>query len=136
MMIVPAVLLAGAALLGLVPGAVPAVERAAARFADHAAYARWILSSGGVAWPHVASSDVEAPDDVYGLLAVGGAFSTAALGLFGRPLRESLPRGVRDPARAFVRRLRYLHSGHVGDYIAWWSAGASVLGAVCLLVLR
>jgi hypothetical protein len=28
-----------------------------------------------------------------------------------------------------------LHSGHVGDYVAWWTAGAALLGATCLLVL-
>jgi hypothetical protein len=39
------------------------------------------------------------------------------------------------PTRTALRKLRHLHSGEIGDYIAWWTAGASVLGAVCLLAL-
>jgi hypothetical protein len=35
-----------------------------------------------------------------------------------------------------VVSVRGLHSGHIGDYIAWWTAGAGLLGAVCLLALR
>jgi hypothetical protein len=31
--------------------------------------------------------------------------------------------------------LRRLHSGEIGDYIAWWTAGTAVLGAACLLAL-
>jgi hypothetical protein len=32
--------------------------------------------------------------------------------------------------------IRGLHSGHIGDYIAWWSAGVSLIGGVCLITLR
>jgi multicomponent Na+:H+ antiporter subunit D len=135
MVVVPAVLLALAAVIGLVPGAVPAIERAAARFADHGAYARWVLGSGRVAWPKLTASHVETKDVLYGLLAALGAIAAAALGLFGRPVRESLPRAVGGPAREALRGLRHLHSGHIGDYIAWWTAGAGALGGVCLLAL-
>jgi hypothetical protein len=131
MMVVPALLLVGAAVLGLVPGAVPGVERAAARFVDHGAYARWVLDSAHVSWPAVTTSHVQAIDVLYALLAAAGAIGAAALGLFGRPFRESLPRTVREPARNGLRKLRHLHSGQIGDYIAWWSTGASVLGGVC-----
>jgi len=136
MIVVPAVLLILAAGLGLVPGGVPAVERGAARFTDHAAYAQWVLAGSPVAWPHVATSHIEAADAVYALLAVAGAVAAAVLGLFGRPLRAALPGAIRTPARAVVRQVRLVHSGHIGDYIAWWSAGASLLGGVCLLALR
>jgi multicomponent Na+:H+ antiporter subunit D len=136
MMLVPALLLVAAALLGLIPGAVPGVERAAARFIDHAAYARWVLAGAHVSWPPLTPSHVEALDVLYSLLAVCGAVAAAALGLFGRPLREALPTSISSPARSLVRGVRYLHSGHIGDYIAWWSAGASLLGGICLLALR
>jgi multicomponent Na+:H+ antiporter subunit D len=137
MIAVPAVLLVLAALGGLVPGAVPWVERAAARFTDHAAYARWVLhGASGIAWPAVSSSHVPLHDVLTALAGLAGALGAAALGLFGRPLREALPAGVRVPARHVVRTLRDLHSGHIGDYITWWSVGASVLGGVCLVALR
>lgn len=64
-----------------------------------------------------------------------GQIAAAALGLFGRPLRESFPRGLQNTTRDALRGLRHLDSGHIGDYIAWWTAGASALGAVCLLAL-
>jgi multicomponent Na+:H+ antiporter subunit D len=135
MIAVPAVLLVLAALVGLVPGAVPGVERAAARFTDHAAYAQWVLGTGHVHWPAVLASHVAAKDVLLAVLAVAGALGAAALGLFGRPLRESLPAAVRGPARDAVRGLRHLHSGHIGDYIAWWTAGAGLIGGVCLVAL-
>ena len=96
---------------------------------------QWVLGSGHVSWPQVAPSHVEMMDVLYSLLAVAGAIGAAALGLFGRSLRESLPRVVRDPARAALRGLRQLQSGHIGDYIAWWTAGAGLLGGACLLAL-
>lgn len=86
-------------------------------------------------WPAVELAHIEPLDVVYALVAVAAAVGVALLGLFGRPLRESLPRRVREPTRAALRRLRHLHSGEIGDYIAWWTAGASVLGAACLLAL-
>ncbi len=135
MKIVPAVLLAAAVLVGLIPGAVPAVQQAAARFADHSAYSAWVLHGVRVSWPNVTSGHLERIDVLFALLALAGALASAALGLFGRPLRESLPRHIREPARNGLRLLRQVHSGHIGDYIAWWTAGVSVLGGVCLLVL-
>jgi multicomponent Na+:H+ antiporter subunit D len=72
------------------------------------------------------------------LIGCGGsllAIALAALGLFGRPLREALPASVRNPARDVVATVRELHSGHIGDYIAWWTAGAASFGAICLLAL-
>jgi hypothetical protein len=32
--------------------------------------------------------------------------------------------------------LRELHSGHIGDYIAWWTAGAALFGGASLVFLR
>jgi multicomponent Na+:H+ antiporter subunit D len=135
MLIVPTVLLVGAAVLGLVPSAVPAVELAAARFVDHGAYAQWVLHGLHVVWPPVAPSHEPAVDVLYAALSVAGAVAMAAVGLFGRPLRARLPAGIRDSSRSALRGLRRLHSGHIGDYIAWWSAGAAALGLVCLLSL-
>ncbi len=135
MLVVPAALLAGAAVLGLVPGAIPGIERAAARFTDHRAYEAWVLHGAHIAWPAVHVVQVKAIEVVTGVLASAGAFALAALGLFGRPLRERLPDRISVPVRGAARSLRGLHSGHIGDYIAWWTAGASLLGTACLLAL-
>jgi multicomponent Na+:H+ antiporter subunit D len=136
MIAVPAVLLVSAAVLGLIPSALPGVERAAARFVDHRAYARWVLHAMPVHWPRVATSHEEPADLYYAVLAVAGAVGAAALGLFGRPVRERLPAGIRGLSRSVLRGLRRLHSGHIGDYIAWWSTGAGALGLVCLVSLK
>jgi multicomponent Na+:H+ antiporter subunit D len=135
MIVVPAALLALAAAVGLIPGAVPSIARMAARFTDHAAYPAWVLHAIHLHWPIPASSHVQAEDVAYGVAAVLGALAVAGLGLFGRPLRTALPDMLTRPATVALHGLRLLHSGHIGDYIAWWTAGASVLGGVCLLAL-
>jgi hypothetical protein len=43
---------------------------------------------------------------------------------------------VREPCLAAVHGVRQLHNGHIGDYIAWWTAGASLIGGTCLIALR
>ena len=136
MIAVPTVLLLGAAVIGLIPEALAAAERAASRFTEHGAYARWVLTGSNVSWPSVKPTQIATVDVIYSLLAIGGALGAAALGLFGRPLREGAPAILTRPARDVVRVLRGLHSGHIGDYVAWWSAGASLLGGICLVVLK
>jgi len=136
MLIVPALLLALAAAVALIPGAVPAIENAAARFTDHGAYATWVLAGAPPHWPPRPVSHVSGADVSYGLASIAGALGFAALGLFGRPLRAALPARVRVRGLAAVHALRRLHDGHIGDYIAWWTAGAGVIGGTCLIALR
>jgi multicomponent Na+:H+ antiporter subunit D len=136
MLIVPGVLLAAGVIGGLVPGAVAWVARSAARFADHGAYAQWVLHGQSVRWPPAPPTHVETVDMIIGVLTLLAAFAVAAAGLFGRPLLHRLPRRVRAGGRGAVVGLRGLHSGHIGDYIAWWTTGAGLLGGACLLALR
>jgi multicomponent Na+:H+ antiporter subunit D len=136
MLITPALLLALALAVALIPGAVPAIETAAGRFADHTAYARWVLQGAAPMWPAASVSHIAGSDILFALLATAGALAAAAIGLFGRPLRSSLPAPLRAPSLRAVHSLRRLHDGHIGDYIAWWTAGASVIGGSCLIVLR
>lgn len=136
MVIVPAVLLVLAAGLSFVPGALQWASRAAGLMADHRAYAAWVLHGARVPLP-IEPHDHASVTEV--LISFGGvvlAVVLAALGLFGRPLREALPAAVGNPARALVVTVRAAHSGHIGDYIAWWTAGAASFGAICLLALR
>ena len=136
MLIVPGVLLAVSVLAGLVPGAVPWVARSAARFVDHPAYATWVLHGGGLHWPPAPAIRVETVDVIIGVLTLIAAFGVACAGLRGRPLLARLPGGVHARGRGAVLSLRGLHSGHIGDYIAWWTTGAGLLGGACLLALR
>jgi multicomponent Na+:H+ antiporter subunit D len=136
MLVVPAVLLLAVIVVGLIPGAVPGIETAAAHFVDHGAYIHWVLHGGAAPFGPAHTSHVQTYDYLYGAGATLGAIALAALALFGRPLRERLPPVLGRPVTAAVHGLRELHSGHIGDYIAWWTAGAAVLGGSSLVLLR
>ncbi len=136
MMLVPAVMIIGVLVLGLIPGAVPGVERYAAQFVEHDLYSAWVLRGARVPLPVVAPSHISVSDYGYGVISTLGALGVAAVGLFGyrlRALRNSWPA---ERVAAAVWGLRQLHSGHVGDYIAWWSAGVSLIAGICLIALR
>jgi multicomponent Na+:H+ antiporter subunit D len=136
MVIVPAVLLILAAGLNFVPGALDWAYRAAGLLADHRAYAAWVLHGAHVPLPSEPPEHVSTTEILIGCGGIGLGLSLAALGLFGRGLRMALPAAVREPVRTLVGTVRGVHSGHIGDYIAWWTAGAASFGAVCLLALR
>jgi multicomponent Na+:H+ antiporter subunit D len=136
MLIVPGVLLAGAIAVGLIPGAVPGIEVAAAHLREHAAYAAWVLHGAPPHFAPAATSHVEWFDYAYGALAAAGAVLAAALGLFGAPLRRRIPAALLHPVSVGLHALRGLHSGHIGDYIAWWTTAAAVFGGASLVFLR
>jgi multicomponent Na+:H+ antiporter subunit D len=135
MLIVPALLLIGAIVIGLIPGAVPGIEVAAGHFTDHRRSLDWVLR-GVVSLSHASTSQIEGFDYLYGAGAVVGAIALAALGLFGRPLHQRLPPRLLAPATGALGTLRRLHSGHIGDYIAWWTVGAALLSGSTLIFLR
>jgi multicomponent Na+:H+ antiporter subunit D len=136
MLAVPAVLLAGSIVLGLIPGLVPGIERMATHFTDHAAYARWVLRDVPGHFAPASTSHVETFDYLYAAGGTLGALAIAALTLFGYPLLGRMPAALLAPPRRALTRLRRLHSGHIGDYIAWWTAGAAALGGTSLILLR
>jgi multicomponent Na+:H+ antiporter subunit D len=117
----PAALLIVFALIwGLVPGLADAAAAAGARFADTAGYARAVLQGATVAGPgaHAAAPALSAY--LYGLLGCAGAIAIGAAPL---------------PPVAALRPFRALHSGRVGDYLAWTAAGTAALAAACALAL-
>jgi multicomponent Na+:H+ antiporter subunit D len=123
MFTVPAVLLAGALAAGLVPSLWTTVGAAADAFTDHAGYTAAVLHTGGPVPPavHTPAPHWTQPGVLLGLLAT----ATAAL-LALATVRRPVPHG---PAR-WLRPLRRLHSGHVGDYVAWFLAGTTLLAAL------
>jgi len=56
--------------------------------------------------------------------------------VFGGPLARHAPRALLDRPAAALRGLRTLHSGHVGDYIAWFTFAMASLGGLFALTLR
>ncbi|MFG2819611.1 proton-conducting transporter membrane subunit [Kitasatospora sp. NPDC048365] len=121
---VPAVLLALAAVLGCVPAAGHAIARGAAVFTDPDRYREAVLAgrdaSAALAVPHTAWT---VPGLLLGLLSAGLAVALAAAAAHQRG--PWLADG--HPAVRAVRALRRLHSGRLGDYLAWLTLGIAVL---------
>ncbi len=110
MLAVPGVLLAGA----LLAGVTPALHAAVALAADEAAPGVTVA----VMPPHWSAAGL-----LLGLLSAAVATGLAVL-------------AVRHPqhtrSRHWLNPLRLLHSGHIGDYVAWTMAGTALLAALTL----
>ncbi|MFI6764834.1 complex I subunit 5 family protein [Streptomyces sp. NPDC050355] len=122
MLVVPALLLAGALAVGLVPGLWTGAGRAADAFTDHGGYLAAVLydrpeEPAPTPAPHWTTSGV-----LWDLLATALAVTLAML---------AVRRPTGEPAR-WSTALRRLHSGHVGDYVAWFLAGVTLLGSLML----
>ena len=128
-MLVPIlVLLAGSLAVGVLPGVHTAAERAAAVFTDGAGYAHEALT--GTAAPlHLPEPEGNwsASGVLLGLLSAALAVGIAAAGLWGRRIpAHDLAAWVVRPAMTALRRV---HSGHLGDYVAWLMTGMVSLAA-------
>lgn len=130
LLLLPAVALLAAGLaLGLLPDIAGRAVRAASVFSDRRAYVASVI--GGKA-PH-ASAPIAAPGaSLATLLGDGaeaaGAVVFAALLLWVKRLQAAVG--------AATRLLRKLHSGHVGDQVAWSLAGLAALAGLCSLAFR
>ncbi|MGK5727995.1 complex I subunit 5 family protein [Streptomyces sp. URMC 124] len=121
MVTVAALLLAGSLAVGTVPALTGAVTAAAEFFMDHAGYAAAVLDGGPAG----------RPQGPYAWWTWAGA----GLGLLSTALAVALAARSVGPSSRTVpwsAPLRRLHSGHVGDYVAWTMAG---IGLVSLLAL-
>jgi multicomponent Na+:H+ antiporter subunit D len=130
----PMLALATAGLLVvLLPGLSESTERSAERFIDRPAYTAAVLE--GRASPLPAKPPphgVTFSSLLYGAGAVLGAALLAALSLV-EPRRQ-LAKLTRRAAPV-VGFLRTAHSGHVGDYVAWLTAGSAAFGILLTLAL-
>lgn len=112
--------------LGALPGAHRAAEHAAALFVNGTSYARAALSRapGGVSVPAVGNWDAAglALGFVSALLAMG----VAAAGLYTRAILAKAG-AVGRAGSKLISGLRCLHSGHIGDYVAWLMVGVATL---------
>jgi multicomponent Na+:H+ antiporter subunit D len=128
-MLAPGAVLAAAAFaLGLAPRLDQGVSHAAGAFIDHGGYASAVLDGRA---PHVAGAGLHpwTPTGVgSALVVVALAVVVALLGV--RAAAGPRPRAQRGGAQPVIRRLHALHSGHVGDYVAWLLAGVALFGAL------
>jgi multicomponent Na+:H+ antiporter subunit D len=132
-----AILLAVGFGLGLVPNLSGHVEQASAQFQGTASYQRAVLGTEEVPLRRVEAEPPSSLGIWYGLASGAAAVSIALLALFRRRLgtsriRSTLASWLWPP----VKRLRLLHSGHVGDYAAWFAVGLAVLGGLFTMATR
>jgi multicomponent Na+:H+ antiporter subunit D len=126
-------------LLGLVPGIEHHVEHAAHVFQDRPGYATSVLRQSVDLEPVDSLALLKLPGAgvAWSLLPLVGAAALAALTLYREQL---LSERTRRRAQAWtsggLRVLRGVHSGVVGDYVAWLTFGVAALGGLLALVLR
>jgi multicomponent Na+:H+ antiporter subunit D len=136
-MVIPAVLFA---LLAFAPGLLPGLDRAAEgvahRFEDRSAYERAVLE-GAPQDSHSLPPDEPSSALKGGLLGVVSSALAVALAwvaLVPQLWPSALPRAL-SPLSSLSSGMRALHSGHVGDYVAWLTVGFALLGGLFALVL-
>jgi multicomponent Na+:H+ antiporter subunit D len=74
-------------------------------------------------------------DFLYGALSTVGAVAVAGIALFHDRLPDLAPRRLASGGGALILRMRRLHSGHVGDYLAWITVGVALFGGAFALTL-
>ncbi len=138
MIIPPAVLVAAAAVTGVLPRLGSVVEAAAVRFQDQRAYNAAVLHGARVARvaaPYAAGpAGVTVPDLVIGAGTAAGAAALAFLALYWR--RLPLLRQGFEPGTGLVRPLQRFQSGVVNDYVTWIVIGVACLGGALAFSIR
>jgi multicomponent Na+:H+ antiporter subunit D len=134
-MIAPiAALIVLSVLLGAVPRVEELVRGAAHRFQGRDEV--WAVVLHGAPPPPLAlppPTPTSAASVLYGVGGAVGAIFLAVAALTSS--KWSAPRPLERLADALSIRLQKLHSGHVGDYVAWIVIGVAVLGGLFALVL-
>jgi len=132
-----ALILAGVG-IGLVPGIEHHVKHAAETFTDRQSYVATVLNGANehTAVDSLSLLTLHASSVAWSLASLVGSVLLALLALY----RERLVgRAARDRAYALVGggldALRAVHSGVIGDYVAWLTFGVAALGGLLALVL-
>jgi multicomponent Na+:H+ antiporter subunit D len=144
----PAVMLAPAfalAVCGLLVGIAPSLSRQATeiagRFVQRPAYEAAVLGrdSGSIHQAIATARTVPGWDGVgvvEGVVTSAGAVVVALLALSSRRADGKVRASAWRRVRPVMAMLRGFHDGHVGDYVAWQTAGLAVLTATLTLLLR
>ncbi|HWG48690.1 MAG TPA: proton-conducting transporter membrane subunit [Candidatus Acidoferrales bacterium] len=112
-----------------IPGLRNETQTAAMRFMDQGAYQQQVLQ-------HAAPPQYQPPAEesllvpiIRGLVATFLALIMAGLVLLPHPLRKGI-NGFSGGISYILRPIRIVHSGHMGDYVAWLTAGVAVIGGL------
>lgn len=137
MMFIPAlVLLLLALAVGLIPPLQEQVRASAYTMADHTGYQARVLD--GAKLPDLSPSKEESPMTGSLLRAFGATAAAVLLALFTLspkwPKRKKRPYFF--PIRGPLYGLRAIHTGHVGDYVAFLTFGVAAIGIAMGLLIR
>jgi multicomponent Na+:H+ antiporter subunit D len=125
-----AVLLAGSLALGVVPQVVRGVSRAAAEFVDKAGYVSAALKGTTSGLPAaLPEAEWTTKGVLLGLLSVLLAVGVAGVALWA-PRIPDLAKSALAPLHPVLTGLRRVHSGHIGDYVAWLFVGVAAFTAL------
>jgi multicomponent Na+:H+ antiporter subunit D len=128
-----AILIAGAIAIGLVPGVRHAAHVAGTQATAHGTIVHTVL--GGATAPLVHGALPGPPDHDWLIAALTVALAIALAGYMLGHQRLGLPSFARV-ARRPLDALHALHSGRLGDYVAFLCAGAAVFGGAFALALH
>ena len=128
------VLLVGGFIIGLLPGVHSVANRAAATFIDSTGYTHQALYKVPERAVATTASNWTGIGLALGFASSVLACCIALAGLYGERLTARLP--ILRQAYGPVNLLHRLHSGHVGDYVAWMMMGLAVLAGFIGLPLR
>jgi multicomponent Na+:H+ antiporter subunit D len=130
----PLALLALAIFAGLQPDLMDSSHTAAQEFTDHSSYQARVIDNAQIA------SKPVTPEHHGALGSIGRSLLgvAVAVGLALWSLSDDWGKGqaYKRPVRRAMRQLRRLHSGHVGDYAAFFTFGVAAIGlALAILIL-
>lgn len=130
----PAILLIGAALLGIWHGWLPVLQNASAGLASQTAYARLVYAGQAVSIHTPGWREEVLGAALRGLLGCALGLLLALTSIF----RSRLTRWMRIGAflEGGAPLLRTIQSGHPGDYVAWLTLGLAAFGSAALAMLR
>ena len=138
MIIPPAVLVACAAAIALIPQFGEVVQAAAIRFEDQTGYITTVLAGAHVAHPvapaAAESAGITVSDVLTGTGTAIGALILAFLALYWRRL-PLLRRGY-EPGAGLTTPIQRFQSGVINDYVTWMVLGLAVIGGVLALIIR
>jgi multicomponent Na+:H+ antiporter subunit D len=130
-MLLPIVaLLAGSLAVGAVPAVGRAVSTAAVQFLDGRGYVSQALAGTAASTPHALPDAGWTTSGV--LLGVLSALVAVGLGALAvwAPRLPTLVHAPLRPLTVALSGLRRLHSGHIGDYVAWLFVGVAAFTAL------
>ncbi len=138
MIIPPAVLVACAAVIGLITQLGPMVQAAAIRFEDQAGYDATVLAGAHIAHP-AAPAAAESTSLTVSAVLTGtgsaiGALVLAFLALYWRRL-PLLRRGY-EPGAGLTAPIQRFQSGVINDYVTWIVLGLAAIGGALALIIR